>query len=146
VGISAGISKADLLRKSKLHKDASDALKAAIGVYEGFFNKLSGPDDKGQVPLVTVIREDVLADVLAKDGSLLLVVKLQKSGGSYYTKRNLWTIFTGMQFYCSGGVVVSYALLQGNDGLVIASGLIPVLGGFVREGKLEETINGGAKL
>ena len=136
-------AKAELLKKAKLHKEASDALKSAIELYDNLFSKLTTADDKGLAPFTTVIRETVLADLLLKD-NLLLVVKLQKSGGAYYTKKNLWTFFGGMPFYNAGGVVVSYVLLHGDNGNVMASGLIPILGGFVRENKLEEVVNGKA--
>jgi len=140
-GQATGSAREVLLAKAKLHKDASDALKAAITVYDSFFGKLTAADDKGLAPLTSVVRESVLADLLAQ-GNSMLVVKLQKAGGAYYTKKNLWTVFGGMPFYAGGGVVISYALLAGQSGNVEASGLIPVFGGFVKENKLETKLNG----
>jgi len=133
--------KADLLKKAKQQKEASDALKTAVAVYDNFFTKLTAADDKGLAPLTSVVRESVLADILEKDNRLL-VVKLQKAGGAYYTKKNLWTFFGGMPFYNAGGVVVSYVLLGGKEGEVVKSGLVPIFGGFIRENKLQESVNG----
>ena len=127
--------KADLLNKSKAHKNASDAWKAAAALYDSFFSKLTTADDKGVAPLTTVIRDAVIADSLSK-GNLLLISKLQKSGGAYYTKKNMWTFFGGMPLYHMGGVVVSYVSLSGTDGHVLSSGVVPIHGGFVKASKL----------
>lgn len=126
--------------KAKLHKVAADAWKAAIGLYDSFFSKLTTADDKGAVPLTNVIREGVVAEVLSKD-NLLLLVKLQKFGGAYYTKKNMWTFFGGMPFFHMGGVVASFILLDGKSGTVHKSGVIPVHGGFVKAGDLPQQVN-----
>jgi len=40
-----------------------------------------------------------------------------------------------------GGVVGSFALIEGKDGNVLASGVVPIHGGFVKANDLEETVN-----
>jgi len=132
--------KTDLLNKAKAHKDAADAWKAALAVWDSFFTRLTTADDKGVIPLANVVRDGVVADALCQD-NLLLVVKLQKSGGAYYTKKNMWTFFGCMPFYHMGGVVVSYVLLSGKEGRVVKSGVVPVHGGFVKAGNLARHVD-----
>jgi hypothetical protein len=129
--------KKDLLDKAKLHKDAGDALRAAIAIHDSFFSKLTTPDDKSAIPLTTVIRDSVVSDILSGNG-LLMTVRLATSGGAYYTKKNMWTFFGSMPFYNMGGVVVSFVLLEGTDGHVLASGAIPVYGGYVKSDELKQ--------
>ncbi len=130
--------KEELLRKAKIHKDAADACKAAVGLYDGFLGKLTTADDKGAIQLAKVIYENIVADAL-KTGGLLLLVKLQQSGGSYYTKKNMWTLFGGMPFYHMGGVVASFVLLEGpSPGNVLKAGVVPVHGGFIKAADLQQ--------
>lgn len=132
--------KAKLLDKAKTHKATADAWKTAVGLYDGFFSKLTTTDDKGAVPLTNVIREGVVAKALMND-DLLLLVKLQQSGGAYYTKKNIGTFFGTMPFYHMGGVVASFVLLNGKTGIVLKSGVVPVHGGFVKADDLPEEMN-----
>ncbi|HBL26396.1 MAG TPA: hypothetical protein DD490_06130 [Acidobacteria bacterium] len=131
--------KRNLQENASLHKEAGDTLRAAVALYDGFLSKLTATNDKGLVPLTQVVRDSVVADSLAK-GALLLIVKLQKSGGTFYTKKNLWTFFGGMPIFHMGGVVVSFVLLDGKDGHVLGSGAVPVHGGFVRAGQLQSVV------
>ncbi len=132
-------NKDDLLNKAKTHKDAADAWKATMGLYDSFISKLTTADDKGIAPLTNVIREGVVAESLL-NGNLLLLVKLQKSGGAYYTKKNLFTFFGGMPFYHMGGVVTSFVLLDGKTGMVLVSGVVPIHGGFVKANDLPKRL------
>jgi hypothetical protein len=132
-------AKAALLDKAKLRKAAADALTSAAGVYDSFFGKLTAADDKGNIPLTSVIRDTVVADTL-KNGGMLLVAKVQKAAGSFYTKKNMWTLFGGMPFYNMGGVVVSFALLDGPAGTVLQAGIVPVHGGFVKSNQVQTTV------
>lgn len=133
----AEADKKALLDKAALHAKAAEALKTALSFYETFFGKLTTADDKGAVPLSNAIREAAVADALA-EGAFLLAVKLHKSGGAYYTKKNLWTfLLPGMPLYHMGGVVAGYALLSGAEGKVIAAGVVPIHGGFVKAKDVE---------
>ena len=132
--------KEQLQKNAAIHKSAADAAKAAVTLHDAFFNKLTTADDKGIVPLTSVIRDQPVAKGLL-DGNYLLVTKLQKSGGGYYTKKNMWTLFGGMPLYHMGGVVVSYVLLNGKDGTVLVSGVVPVHGGFVKATNLQKWVN-----
>ena len=122
-----------------LHEQATAVIKGAVAMYEGFFTKVSAADNKGNLPLSTVAREDVIARALT-GGAALLLIKLQTSGGAYYTKKNLWTFFGGMPFYNMGGVVASYVLLSGKDGATLKSGVIPIHGGFVRSNEVQSAV------
>jgi hypothetical protein len=132
--------KEELLKKAEIHKNAADAWKTSMGLYDAFFSKLTTTDDKGALPLANVVREGVIDEALA-NGDLLLLVKLQKSGGSYYTKKNMWTFFGGMPYYHMGGVVASFVLLDGKTGTVQKSGIVPVHGGFIEADKLRREID-----
>jgi hypothetical protein len=127
--------KAALLENAKTHKDATGGLKAAAAFYDGFLGKLTAADDKGVVPLTNVIREGVIADALA-NGNLLMLVKIQKSGGAFYTKKNILTALGSMPFFHMGGVVASFVLLEGRTGNVLKSGVAPVHGGFIQADEL----------
>ncbi|MEP6714183.1 MAG: hypothetical protein ABJC09_01335 [Terriglobia bacterium] len=129
-----------LLNNGALHTKAVDALKSAVAVYDTFFGKMTAADDKGSVPLSLAIREAAIADLLDR-GAFLLGVKLHKSGGAYYTKKNLWSFFLpGIPMYHMGGVVTSYVLMSGAEGKVIAAGVEPVHGGFVKAKDVEARV------
>lgn len=136
---AADAKKTSLLDSASQHEEAIATIRAAIALYDGFFTKLTAADDKGNVPLSTVVREDVIARGLA-DGAALLLIKLQASGGAYYTKKNLWTFFGGMPFYNMGGVVASYVLMSGKDGETLGSGVVPIHGGFVRSNDVQGVV------
>jgi hypothetical protein len=131
--------KATLLNKAKIHAAAVDVWKASVSLYDTFFSKLTTVDDKGATLLTNVIRESIVADALEK-GDFLLLVKLQQSGGAFYTKKNMWTLFGTMPFYHMGGVVASFVLLDGKTGAVLKSGVVPVHGGFVKANDLPQEI------
>jgi hypothetical protein len=103
-----------------------DRLKTATGAYDTILNRLMAPDEATGA----MLRDLAVWNGLTKDGGRLLVLKVQRAGGSNYTKKNLWTAFGAMPFYVAGGAVVSYSLLRGEDGTVLASGVLPVHGGF----------------
>lgn len=123
--------------KALLHTRAEAALKSAVSVYDSFFTSLTTAEAGGAAPLTDVLRQSALSKALM-EGAKLLVVKLQSSGGSYYTRKNMWTFFGGMPFFHMGGVVASYVLIEGEDGHVIASDVVAVHGGFVRAGKVRD--------
>jgi len=130
---------APMQASAALHEQALAACKGAVTLYDTFFTKVTAADDKGNVPLSTVTREDVVARALT-GGAALLLIKLQTSGGAYYTKKNLWTFFGGMPFYNMGGIVASYVLLSGKDGATLKSGVVPIHGGFVRSNEVQSAV------
>jgi hypothetical protein len=132
--------KKSMRENAKKHKDAADAWKEAMGLYNSFLSKLTAADAKGTVPLVSVIQEDIIAELLLK-GNFLLLVKLHTSGGAYYTKKSMWTFLGRMPFYHMGGIVTSFVLFDGKAGTVLASGVVPVHGGFVKANALQKQLS-----
>ena len=127
---------------AEAHNKATSASRKATALYDSWFDKLSSTDDKTAVaPIVAVIKERTMMNAL-KSGRSLLVVKLHASGGSYYTKKNIWTVFGGMPFFHMGGTVASFALISGNNGTVSAAGTVPVHGGFFKSSELANEIGG----
>lgn len=61
---------------------------------------------------------------------LALSVKIQKSGGAYYTTKDIGTVFGGMPLHLMGGAVVSFVLME-SHGKIEDAGVFPVHGGFV---------------
>jgi hypothetical protein len=134
-----GQKRSALVKNVETHKAAADALRTAVTIYDDFFTKFGAADAKGAIPLANAIREITIADAL-KDGNLL-AVKLQKSGGAYYTKNNIVTFLGGMPFFHMGGVVASYLLMDGKTGNVVKAGVVPVHGGFIKANDLQDTLN-----
>jgi len=128
--------KTQLEEEGKRHKEAAAAWQGAMALYEAFYGTLATAGDKGLAPLTALVRERSVTRALEAGGKLL-VVQLHNSGGAYYTKKNLWSLFGGMPLYHMGGTVAAFALFDGVSGEVGAAGIIPVHGGFVRAGKLE---------
>jgi hypothetical protein len=128
--------KAEMTATAESHQRASDAVGKANALYDSWFSKLSSLDEKSSlVPIVSVIRERALMSAL-DGGRSLLAVKLHASGGSYYTKKNIWTVLGAMPFFHMGGTVTSYALIDGQTGEVKRAGTLPVHGGFFKASKL----------
>ena len=57
---------------------------------------------------------------------------MPSSVGSYYTKKNILTAFGAEPFFVAAGVVATYTLIDGSDGGVLASNLVPIHGGYYR--------------
>lgn len=122
----------------KAHTLAEVQWQTAVNSYDAFFAKMFTPNDKGEVLLTQVLKEEALSSKI-KDG-YILVTKLQVHGGSYYTKKNIWTTFGEMPFYNSGGAVINYLLLDGTSRAVISSGVVPFMGGFVKPSGIADVL------
>ncbi len=120
-------------------RDALEIAKAAQALYDTFSAKLAAGDDKNPFPLNTILQQNTVRNLL-RQGSRLLAVRIEKAGGTYYTRKNLWSFFGGMPFFNMGGVVITYALFEGDTGRILASGTLPVDGGFVRISKLSQEL------
>lgn len=115
--------------------------KAAVMLYDNFLTKATTADDKGKVLLAQVIQQDTVRSCLKKDNTLLLAANISMVGGTYYTKKNFWTIFGRMPFYTMGGAVINYTLLQGKNGNVLSAGVVPVHGGFHKVTDVEQYLS-----
>lgn len=111
-----------------LLRPQAEALRTAIAAFDALLGRLMAPDE----PTAAMLRDSVVWEQLSHPASVLLVLKVQASAGSSYTVKNLWTSLGGMPFHIAGGTVVSYALLKGEDGRLLASDVIPMHGGFHR--------------
>jgi hypothetical protein len=125
---------------AEAHQYAAKALLNSITLYDSWFARLSSSDEKlAAVTIIAVIREQAIMNALNR-GRSLLVAHLHASGGSYYTKKNIWTVFGGMPFFHMGGTVASFALIDGKTGAVAKAGTVPVHGGFIKATKLANEI------
>ncbi len=122
-------------------KTAADQAKIALTLYDGLMAKITTPDDKAQVPLTAIIQQDAVQTALA-GGARLMTAKVSTVGGSYYTRKNLWSFFGCMPFFTMGGVVVSYNILDGKTGAVLSAGVVPIDGGYYKVGKLPAKFSG----
>lgn len=136
----SGVTPADIDAKrkigerQKLLQGAADKLKIALSAYDTFVSRLASPDAN----TTAMIRELDVWSSLNEPSSLLLIVKMDKAGGSNYVEKNLWTSFGAMPFKIMGGAIASYTLFQGSSGIILSSGVIPVHGGFSNANKVGE--------
>jgi len=112
-----------------------------VSLYDGLLTKLTTPDDKAKVPLAAIIQQDAVRSAL-QGGANLMTAKISSAGGTYYTRKNLWSFFGTMPFFTMGGVVVNYSLFDGKTGFVLSAGAIPLDGGFFKVGQLPQELNG----
>jgi hypothetical protein len=104
-------------------KEAIELLTAATGGYQTFITSLSQSDAATGLPLPLVIQEKAESDMLGTEGAGLFL-HVQSSGGAYYTEHSIWTIFTNIPFYVSGGAVVNYVMIDRKSGAIIDAGLL----------------------
>lgn len=132
--------KKQMAAAAEAHQHAAKELLTSVALYDSWFARFSSSDEKlAAVPIVAVIREQAIMNAL-NQGRSLLVAHLHASGGSYYTKKNIWTAFGGIPFFHMGGTVASFALIHGTTGAVVAAGTVPVHGGFLKATKLANEI------
>lgn len=122
-------------------KTASDQGKVTVSLYDGLLTKLTSPDDKAKIPLAAIIQQDAIRSALA-GGANLMTAKISSAGGTYYTRKNLWSFFGAMPFFTMGGVIVNYSLFDGRTGVVLGAGAVPLDGGFFKVGELPQDLNG----
>jgi len=114
---------ADQLRGDKTQASTLAKMDAAIKAFDDFRTRLSTPDSNGQVPFVAIERQ---ADIERRlgDGSMILFLKADFSGGSTYTQKNFFTFFGGIPFFVSGGALTSFTLVDGKTGSLLDAGVI----------------------
>jgi hypothetical protein len=123
--------KAQLNNVAAMFDRAADAFTAALKNADALIATLAAPDKDGIPAAMQIADEKTILEKLRIDGACILHVKLNNATGANYTKKNLWTFFGDMPFYVMGGVVVSYTLLEAASGLVVASGQMPLHGGYM---------------
>lgn len=118
-------------------KTAADQGKTAVTMYDALLTKLTSPDDKGKIPLAVIIQQDAVRTKLQGEKVVLMTAKISSAGGTYYTRKNIWSLFAGMPFYVMGGAIVDYGVFDGKDGKVVIAGSLPVDSGFFNVKKVE---------
>ncbi len=127
--------KAKMLATATASKLELDQLNGVIALYDSFESALTTPGANGVLPLALVAQE-LAVDSALKAGAVVLLLRLENSGGGYLLKKNLWTGLGSMPLFHMGGATVSYLALEGADGKVIAGNVVPVYGGFVKSSDL----------
>ncbi|MEJ7590914.1 MAG: hypothetical protein WKF77_05150 [Planctomycetaceae bacterium] len=113
-------------------KDSVEQLKVAVAACDSFLSKLIGTEAN----IAALIRELEFWNALNQPATTLLIVKMEKAGGSNYVEKNVWTSFGIMPFKVMGGVIASYALFEGSSGALLASAIVPIHGGFSKVNKV----------
>lgn len=112
-----------------MHKAHRDTLIATAKTYTDFLSTSAQGTDAKQPPLAIGLRQARAAQML-KTGGVLVLMKMNLMGATSYTKKNFWTNFGGMPFYASGGVIASYAVMEGRTGRILDAASVPVASGF----------------
>lgn len=129
--------KKQLTAEAETHRAAEQRLTAAAGSFTTFMTTMSTPESATtKPPLATVLYEAAVQRALT--GHAAMIVKIHKAGGTIVTKKNLWSLFGGLPVHYTGGAAATYMLLDGTNGTVLASGLVPVYGGFVRADRVQD--------
>jgi hypothetical protein len=109
-------------------------------LYDAFASSLTTPDANGTVPVSVLVQEHAI-DAALKAGAGVLLLRLENTGGGYLLKKNLWTgLGAEMPLYHMGGATVTYLLLAGANGRVLAGDVVAIHGGFVRTDALREEL------
>jgi hypothetical protein len=132
--------KDDLNQKIANDKARVDQLNGLIALYDAFVGGLTTPDSNGSAPIVFLAQEFSIDSALTQGGAVLLL-RLENAGGGFLVKKNLLTGLGAMPMFHMGGATVTYLLLKGPTGEVIAGDVVPVHGGFVRSDKMREVLN-----
>ena len=101
-------------------------------------------DDKGNVPLATVLRQAAIRQKL-DSGAAFMVVQVYQAAGTAYTKKNIASSLWGNPFFIMGGAVAGYSLFDGKSGRVISSALVPLHGGYLSVDEVESLVNEAVK-
>jgi hypothetical protein len=128
-----------LLRAIAGLKPKTDQLTGVIALYDAFASSLTTPDANGTVP-VSVLVQEYAVDAALGAGAGVLLLRLENTGGGYLLKKNLLTGLGAMPLYHMGGATVTYLLLAGANGRVLAGDVVAIHGGFVQTNQLREEL------
>jgi len=121
-------------------KEAIAIWTAVADRIDAWAKQTSGADDKGDVPLATIVRHAAVRASL-EDGGALVVLQLHKVAGTGYTKKNLWSSLGANPFFVMGGAVASVMAFHGKTGEVFSSALVPWHGGYHSVSDIEAVVN-----
>lgn len=133
--------------EAKALQDRIQKVKEAIAVWtavgdriDAWAKQAAGADDKGNVPLATIVRQSALRLAL-DNGGAMVVLQLHKMAGTGYTKKNLWSSLGANPFYVMGGAVASVMAFHGKTGVVFSSALVPWHGGYHSVSDIKSVVN-----
>jgi hypothetical protein len=128
-----------LLKTIDALKPKTDQLTGVIALYDAFASSLITPESNGTVP-VSVLVQDYAVNAALQAGAGVLLLRLENSGGGYLLKKNLLTGLGAMPLFHMGGATVTFLLLAGADGRILAGDVVAIHGGFVRTDKLKDVL------
>ncbi|MCX5829882.1 MAG: hypothetical protein NTV58_18095 [Deltaproteobacteria bacterium] len=137
-------SNQELKDKLQKVKDSLAIWKAVSDAIDAWVKQVTTADDKGMVPLATIIRQSAIKQKL-DGGASLVIIQLHKLVGTGYTKKNLWSSLGANPFFMAGGAVASYVAFDGPNGAVLSSMFLPVHGGYHSVSEIEEVVNNANK-
>lgn len=131
-------------------KIAEDTIKAAIAAADTETNALTSSSDSTS-SLTTLLRAEAIYEAICgtdtkcanpalPESPTLLWINTERAGGSYKTKKNILTLFTGPALFHSGGVVVTWALYD-SSGRFLAGDTETGYSGYVRNGDIGSAID-----
>jgi hypothetical protein len=109
-----------------------EQLNGAIALYDAFVNSLTTPDPTTGVSPLALIAQEFSIDATLRGGDVVLLLRLENTGGGYLLKKNLLTALFMVPLYHMGGATVTYLLFDAKEGKVLAGDIIPIHGGFVK--------------
>jgi hypothetical protein len=122
------------------YEGAAAAARAAVTAYDQFAAQVL-TSEAGQRPRIARIAEAHEVVEALKGDTCVVFLNMNSIVGGMYTKSNLWTFLGEIPFRTMGGVVISFTALQGKTGAVIASGVVPVHGGYRTVRGVENAVN-----
>ena len=138
--------KAEIALEVSEYRATEVRMKTAMAAYDTFAASLTTSTGTGPEPLADLISDMGLAIALktssddAAKGPLLLLVRLEHSGGGYLLKKNLLTGLGAPPLYHMGGAAISYLLVDGQTGMIMRGGTVARHGGYTKSSKMRESL------
>lgn len=127
----------------KLYSEDIETLEKLETAIKSTITNLQGVLDQfmkvGNTTGVTLLHQLSSAEVLQKNyqGATILEVKPVEAGGAFMTKAGIFG--TSLRF--SGGVVIAYMLFDGENGKILASGLISRYSGYIKDSDIDQKLS-----
>jgi hypothetical protein len=132
--VGAKAEKEKLDQELKANEAKVTQANAAMAAYDGLVARFQALDGGG----ATIIRQSALLTALSSADSVLVIMKLNKAGGSNYVSKNLWTGLGAMPFKVAGGAVASFTAFDALTGNVLAAKAVEIHGGYANVNKVGE--------
>jgi hypothetical protein len=125
-------------------KPQIEQLNGAITLYDAFANSLTTPDPSTGASPLALIAQEFAIDSALKTGGVVLLLRLENTGGGYLLKKNLLTALWAIPLHHMGGATVTYLLLDGKEGKILAGDVVPIYGGFIKTDALRKKLSESA--